>query len=85
MITQPTLAQWQQKPQGAISNQSPLTPADEAFFTETLVECRVRLQMALKTAKSYSRLPDLATALGDAVTGCEEAIAVIQDPQKYID
>ncbi len=85
MITQQTLTQWQQKPQDAIPHQSPLTPADEAFFAETLVECRVRLQMALKTAKTYSCLPDLATALGDAVTGCEEAIAVIQDPQKYID
>jgi hypothetical protein len=85
MITQQTFAQWQQKPQDAIPNQSAITPADEAFFAETLVECRVRLQMALETAKSYSRLPDRATALGDAVTGCEEAIAVIQDPQKYIE
>jgi hypothetical protein len=41
--------------------------------------------MALETAKTYNRLPDLATALGDAVTGCEEALAVVRDPQKYLE
>lgn len=64
---------------------SPLIPADEDFLTEVLVECRARLQAALETAKTYSRLPDLATAVGDALTGCDEALAVVQDPQKYID
>jgi hypothetical protein len=71
--------------QGAIPSVSPLTPADEAYLTETLVECRARLQMALQTAQTYSRLPDLATALGDALTGCDEALAVVQDPQKYVE
>ena len=85
MVNQ-SLPQWQQTPvQGEIPNQSPLAPADEVFLAEILVECRNRLQMALKIAQTYSRLPDLATALGDAVTGCDEALAVVQDPQKYIE
>ena len=86
MIPQQSFTQWQQTPmQGTVPSSSPLTPADEAYLTETLVECRVRLQMALETAQTYSRLPDLATALGDALTGCDEALAVGQDSQKYID
>ncbi len=86
MIPHQTFTQWQQNPiQGAIPSQSPLTPADESFLTQTLVECRARLEMALETAKTYNSLPDLATALGDAVTGCDEALAITQDPQKYID
>ncbi len=85
MVNQ-ALPQWQQAPvQGAIPNQSIFTPADESFLEETLVECRARLRMALETAKTYNRLPDLATALGDAVTGCEEALAVVRDPQKYLE
>jgi hypothetical protein len=85
MVNQ-SLPQWQQNPiQGAIPNQSPLTPADEALLTETLVECRARLQMALQTAQTYRQLPDLATALGDAVTGCDEALAVLNDPSTYLD
>ena len=86
MIPQQSFSQWQQNPvQGAIPSPSPLIPADQVYLTETLVECRVRLQMALETAQTYSRLPDLATALGDALTGCDEALAVVQDSQKYID
>jgi hypothetical protein len=86
MIPQQTFTQWQQSPvQGAIPNQSPLTPADESFLAETLIECRARLQMALETAKGYSRLPDLATGIGDALTGCDEALAVLADPQTYLD
>lgn len=86
MIPQQSYTQWQQTPvQGVIPSISPLTPADEAYLAETLVECRQRLQMALQTAQTYSRLPDLATALGDALTGCDEALAVVQDPQKYLD
>jgi hypothetical protein len=86
MVTHQSFSQWQQNPiQGAIPSQSPLTPADESFLIETLVECRNRLQMALETAQGYSRLPDLATALGDAITACEEALAVVRDPQKYIE
>ena len=85
MVNQ-ALPQWQQAPvQGAIPSQSPLTVADEDFLVETLMECRARLRMALETAKTYNRLPDLATALGDAVTGCEEALAVVRDPQKYLE
>jgi hypothetical protein len=86
MIPQQSFAQWQQNPiQGAVPSVSPLTPADESFLTQTLIECQTRLQMALQAAQGYSRLPDLATALGDALTGCDEALAVVQDPQKYIE
>jgi hypothetical protein len=86
MIPQQSFSQWQQSPiQGAVPSVSPLTPADEAFLAETLVECRNRLQMALKTAQTYSRLPDLATGLGDAITGCDEALIVLNDPATYLD
>jgi hypothetical protein len=86
MVTHQSFSQWQQNSiQGAIPSPSPLTPADESFLTETLVECRARLQMALQTAQTYSRLPDLATGLGDAITGCVEALAVVRDPQKYLE
>jgi hypothetical protein len=86
MIPHQSFSQWQQNPiQGVIPSQSPFAPADENFLTETLVECRARLQMALETAQGYSRLPDLATALGDAVTGCEEALTVLGDPATYLD
>ncbi len=86
MIPHQTFTQWQQNSvQGSIPSPSPLTPADEAYLAETLVECRNRLQIALKTAQTYHRLPDLATGIGDAITGCVEALAVIQDPQKYIE
>lgn len=81
-----SFSQWQQSPvQGAIPNQSPIAPADEVFLTEVLVDCQIRLKMALEAARGYSRLPDLATALGDAVTACQEGLAVVQDPQKYIE
>jgi hypothetical protein len=86
MIPQQSFTQWLQSPaQGTVPSTSPLTPADESFLTETLIECQIRLKMALETAQTYSRLPDLATALGDALTGCDEALAVVQDPQKYIE
>jgi len=55
------------------------TPADESYLQETVVECRVKLESALTTAKGYSGLPDLAVALADALTGCQEALAVIND------
>jgi hypothetical protein len=63
--------------------QSPFTQADESYLQEVLTECRVRLESALATAKGYSRLPSLATALSHAVEGCQEAIAVVNDPQNY--
>jgi hypothetical protein len=86
MIPHQTFTQWQQNPiQGEIPSPSPFTPADEAFLAETLVECRNRLQMALQTAQGYSRLPDLVIALGDALTGCDAALAVVRDPQKYVE
>jgi hypothetical protein len=86
MVTHQSFSQWQQNPiQGAVPSVSPLTPVDEAFLAETLVECRNRLEMALETAQTYNRLPDLATGIGDALTGCVEALAVVQDPQKYIE
>lgn len=81
-----TFKQWQQSPmQGATPNPSPLTPADESYLIETLTECRVKLESALKTAQGYSRLPDLATAIGDAVTGCQEAEAIVIDSTTYLE
>ena len=84
MLSHQNLKSWQQSPvQGAIPAQSPLTPTDESYLQEVLMECRVRLESALATAKGYSRLPDLAVALSDAITGCNEALAVVNDPQTY--
>jgi hypothetical protein len=60
-------------------SQTLLTDADESYLQEVLTECRVRLESALSTAKGYSRLPDLAVALSDAVTNCNEALAVVND------
>ena len=62
------------------SERSPFTPADESYLQEVLTECRVRLESALNTAQGYSRLPNLAIALSDAVTTCNEAIAVVNNP-----
>jgi hypothetical protein len=84
MLSHQNLQSWQQSPvQGAIPAQSPLTPADEAYLQEVLTECRVKLESALTTAQRYDGLPDLAVALADALTGCQEALAVINDPQTY--
>ncbi len=84
MVSHQSFSQWQQSPvQGAIPVQSPFTPADEAYLQEVVTECKVRLESALATAKGYSRLPDLAVALADAVTACTEALAVIDNPQIY--
>jgi len=89
MLSHQSFSQWQQCPkQGGIStpqHQSPLTDADEAYLQEVLTECRVRLESALATAKGYSRLPDLAVALSDAITGCNEALTVVNDPQTYLE
>lgn len=77
---------WQQSPeQGAIPNPSPLLPADEAFLVETLVECRLKLESALKTAQGYSQLPDLTKGLADAITGIHQAAAVVLEPETYLD
>jgi hypothetical protein len=78
--------QWQRSPiQGAMPNQSPFTPADEQYLLETLTECRTKLQMALTTAQGYSRLPDLAKGLADALTGIHEAAAVVLEPETYLE
>ncbi len=84
MVSHQSFSQSQQSPtQGAIPAQSPFTPADEAYLQEVLVDCRIRLESTLSMAKGYSRLPDLAVALSDAITGCTEALAVINNPQTY--
>jgi hypothetical protein len=81
-----SFSQWQQNPiQGVIPSQSPFAPADQSFLEETLIECRTRLQMALETAKGYSRLPDLGIGIGDALQGIEEALTVLNDPTAYLD
>ncbi len=86
MLSHQSFPQWQQSPiQGAIPHQSPFTPADEAYLQEVLTECRIKLESALATAQGYSCLPDLAVALGDAITGCNEALAVVNDPQTYLE
>jgi hypothetical protein len=84
MVSHQSFPQWQQSPvQGAIPTQSPFTQADESYLQEVVTECRVRLESALATAKGYSGLPDLAMALSDAITGCQEALAVVNDPKTY--
>jgi len=84
MLSHQNLQSWQQSPvQGAMPAPSPFTLADESYLQEVLTECRVRLESALATAKGYSRLPDLTVALSDAITGCNEALAVVNDPQTY--
>jgi hypothetical protein len=84
MVSHQSFSQWQRSPiQGAIPAQSPFTSADEVYLQEVITECKVRLESALGTAKGYRRLPDLAVALSDAITGCNEALAVVNDPQTY--
>jgi hypothetical protein len=84
MLSHQNLQSWQQSPvQGAIPAQSSLTSADESYLQQVLTECRVKLESALTTVKGYSGLPDLTVALADALTGCQEALAVINDPQTY--
>jgi hypothetical protein len=86
MVSHQSFSQWQQSAiQGAIPVQSPFALADEIYLTETLVECRVKLESALSTAKGYSRLPDLTVALSDAITGCNEALAITNDPKTYLE
>jgi hypothetical protein len=63
----------------------PLTPNDEAYLAEVVVECKARLQSALSTAQRYSRVPELATSLADALTGCQQAAVILQDLETYAD
>ncbi len=67
------------------NTKTPFTPADEAYLVEVAVECRVKLESALATAKQYSRVPQLTTSLADALTGCEQAAAILQDLDTYTD
>jgi hypothetical protein len=84
MLSHQDFQSWQQSPQqGAIPARSPFNPSDESYLQEVVTECRVKLESALSTAQGYSRLPDLAVALSDAITACTEALAVINDPQTY--
>jgi hypothetical protein len=77
---------WQQNPiQGAIPTPSPFSSTDEQYLAEVLTECRTKLESALKTAQGYQRLPDLAAGIGDALTGCQEALTVLNDPQTYLE
>ncbi|CAA9216041.1 hypothetical protein AVDCRST_MAG92-315 [uncultured Coleofasciculus sp.] len=69
--------------QQSASQRSPFTSADKSYLEETLTECRIKLEFALTTAQGYNRLPDLSTALSDAIAGCQKAIAVINNPQTY--
>ncbi len=69
----------------SLSPNSPLTAADEAYLAEVAVECRIRLQSALQTAERYPQVPALATALADALTGCQEAASILDDLEIYAD
>lgn len=71
--------------QGTPPKSSPFTPADEQYLLEVLTECRVKLDSALATAQGYSQLPDLATALNDALTGIHQAAAIVIEPETYLD
>jgi hypothetical protein len=85
-MTHQTFHQWQQNPiQGAIPTPSPFTRADEQYLAEVLTECRTKLESALSTAQGYTRLPDLAAGIGDALTGCQEALTVLNDPATYLE
>ena len=84
MLSQQSSSQWQQSPtQGAIPARSPFTPTDEIYLQQVLTECRIRLESALSTAQGYVPLPDLSNALSNAITGCQKAIAIVNDPQNY--
>lgn len=85
-MTHQSFQQWQQNPiQRAIPKQSPFTLADEQYLLEVITECRTKIQSALSTAQRYSQLPELAAALGDAITGCQEAEAILIDPATYLE
>ncbi|MBD1804047.1 hypothetical protein H6F98_00975 [Microcoleus sp. FACHB-SPT15] len=73
--------------EGAIvpTSSSPFTLADEQYLVEVLTECRNKLDSALVTAKRYSRLPDLATAIADSITGIHQAAAIVIEPETYLE
>ncbi len=79
---------WRQSPiQGAIVpiSSSPFTPVDEEYLLAVLTECRTKLDSALVTAKRYSRLPDLTTAIADSITGLHQAAAIVIEPETYLE
>jgi hypothetical protein len=71
--------------QGTVPPSSPFTPADEQYLLEVLTNCRRKLDSALATAKRYPRLPDLSTALSDAITSIHEAAAIMIEPETYLE
>lgn len=71
--------------QGTPPKTSPFTEADEQYLLEVLTECRVKLDSALVTAQGYRRLPDLSTAISDALTGIHQAAAILIEPETYLD
>lgn len=81
-----SFSNWQQSPvQGTISAKSPINSADEQYLIEVLTECRTKLESALQNAQEYQLLPDLAAGIGDAISGCRDALAVLNDPQTYLE
>ncbi len=71
--------------QGAIPNSSPFTPPDEVYLLEVLTECCSRLNSALATSERYPQLPDLKSAIADAITGIHEAAAIVVEPETYLE
>lgn len=70
------------------SKQNPrslISDADEIYLIEVVTESRVKLESALSTAQRYSQIPALVTALADAVTGCQEAAAILDNLETYAD
>lgn len=58
----------------------PLSNADALFLAELLPELRGWLSNALATAEGYrSQVPQLATAIADALTSTDQAISVLND------
>lgn len=74
-------SQWQSSPiQGAMPFNSPFTSADEFYLAEVVTECRVNLESALRTAEGYqAKVPELVTALADALTACQQASVILKD------
>jgi hypothetical protein len=86
MLPHQNLQSWQQAPiQGTVPQSSPFTQADEQYLLEVLTDCRHKVDSALATAKRYPRLPDLSTALSDAITGIHEAAAIVIEPESYLE
>jgi hypothetical protein len=86
-LKQQTQQQWRQKPmQGAIIKQSPCTPA----YFHSLLEDLTLAQSHLEAANSFNCLlqdntPELASNIADALTACQEALAILNDLPTYRD